>query len=450
MTSMKEQAVSKKGSTTRVFRFWNSQIQQIHKGGSAVLWYKVRLFFGVLLGAILSFPFVILLRLLKPIVHVRLGSIRSDRIGHMAPESELYLCRKDAGLDKNNTVDIFFHVGMDDSLRLKKRDFSSPICNQQLKKMWDRRLRVFQLACWPDWLNNIIPGGEDHVIPQIDNRDRDGLLEQFPVHITFNEKEEEKGRELLKEMGISQKDSFICFHSRDFSYLANQYSDFDWQYQSYRDSNIEHYLPAVKELSRRGHFALRMGTLVEKKFDIREDKVIDYATSDQHSDFMDIYLLSKCRFFLCSCAGISGVPMLFRRPIAFVNFTPIEYAWTWAKQDMLIPKKLWLKNEKRLLTFREMIDSGLGRCLDGRVYEKEGIELVENTPEEIKDLVVEMEERLTGTWQTSAEDESLQQRFWSLFQNNDLQSRGKVSRIGANFLKQNKQLLDNNVNAIKI
>lgn len=52
-----------------------------------------------------------------------------------------------------------------------------------------------------------------------------------------------------------------------------------------------------------------------------------------------------------------------------------------------------------------------------------------------------MDERLKGMWQTTEEDEELQRRFWSLFKPSEL-NRVFRSRIGAEFLRQNRELLD--------
>ena len=65
---------------------------------------------------------------------------------------------------------------------------------------------------------------------------------------------------------------------------------------------------------------------------------------------------------------------------------------------------------------------------------------MENTPEEITALAVEMDERLKGTWQTAEEDEELQRRFWALFKPGALQG-AFLSRIGTEFLHQNRELL---------
>ena len=93
------------------------------------------------------------------------------------------------------------------------------------------------------------------------------------------------------------------------------------------------------------------------------------------------------------------------------------------------------------MTFREILDSGVGRFAEQEQYDRLGLEPVHNKPEEIRALAIEMDERLNGTWSTSEEDEKLQQRFWSLFRTSDLNGVF-LSRIGAKFLRQNRELLD--------
>jgi hypothetical protein len=68
-----------------------------------------------------------------------------------------------------------------------------------------------------------------------------------------------------------------------------------------------------------------------------------------------------------------------------------------------------------------------------------GLEGIENTPEEISAVTIEMDERLNGTWETTEEDEELQQKFWTLFGPNKLKSSDL--RIGAEFLRQHRERL---------
>ena len=57
------------------------------------------------------------------------------------------------------------------------------------------------------------------------------------------------------------------------------------------------------------------------------------------------------------------------------------------------------------------------------------------------DLAMEMNQRLDGKWVTTPQDEILQQKFKSLF-HTDPHCYGFPSRIGAQFLRENKDLLD--------
>jgi putative glycosyltransferase (TIGR04372 family) len=242
-------------------------------------------------------------------------------------------------------------------------------------------------------------------------------------------------------MGVPDGALFVCFHARDPLYLESIYPKSNCHYHDYRDSNIHSYAIAAEELTKRGYYAVRMGAVVKEELRLSNPCIIDYPNNGHRSDFMDIYLGAKCTFFITSGTGIDAIPEIFRRPLVVVNYVPLEFVRSWNASHITIFKKHWLRTEHRFMTFREILESGAGRFLLSEQYEQCGIELIENTPEEITALAIEMDERLKGKWQTTEEDEILQQRFWALYKPSEL--HGKiVSRIGAEFLRQNSALLD--------
>ncbi|MFQ6618950.1 MAG: TIGR04372 family glycosyltransferase, partial [Fidelibacterota bacterium] len=83
---------------------------------------------------------------------------------------------------------------------------------------------------------------------------------------------------------------------------------------------------------------------------------------------------------------------------------------------IFIPKKIWSTEEKRFLTFREILESGVGGYFFSEQYIQAGLEAVENNAEEILDLAKEMNERLNGNFEYTEEDEELQNKFHSLYQ----------------------------------
>lgn len=341
-------------------------------------------------------------------------------------------------MQDSRAIDIFYYGS-----------YASDPCNRQLKRMFDRKLNVSQIAHSVDWVNRRVPGGGAHVVPRhrrdlYHDRDPQGLYEQTSCHLSFTEEEERFGQQSLGEIGIPNGAAFVCFHSRDDAYLdtfaPRAEGTVGWQYHDYRNSDVRNYLPAAEELTQRGHFAIRMGAAVNQPLDSTDPMIIDYATRFR-TDFLDIYLGAKCRFFVCDTAGIYGVPRIFRRPLCWVNYVPLEHVHSWSATDLFIPKKLWLGEEGRFMTFREILDTDTGRLLRSEDYAQRHIEVVESTSEEITAVTVEMDERLNETWHANKDDEKLQKRFWSLFERSVL--HGKVeSRIGAEFLRQNQDLLE--------
>jgi putative glycosyltransferase (TIGR04372 family) len=373
-----------------------------------------------------AIPLILAVRVLRPLITIRFGSIDSSRLGHFAFHTEIYLCNRDAGLDNNQTYDIFY--------------YDRSVCNQQLKIMWDRLLHINSLSKYLQLVNRCLPGHEPHEINLTTARDVLGLFERIPAHLNFTAEEEEQGQKALREMGIPEGAPFICFHNRDSVYLSTVSPHIEWNYHDYRDSSIYNFIPAMEELTSRGYYAIRMGAFVKEEIASTNPMLIDYSTK-YRNDFMDIFLTAKCYFYIGDPCGLHTLPTIFRRPFATTNSIQFEHLISWFPNKLLILKKLFLRKENRLMTFREIIESNVGKFDNTLQFEEAGIEIISNTPEEITDLAIEMDERLKGTWQASEEDEWLQKRFWSFFNNSEL--HGKiVSRAGAEFLRQNRALLD--------
>jgi len=383
-------------------------------------------------------PVALLMRLLRPLLLVRVSPLVSSRIGHFAADTELYLCQRDAGWHGKRTLDIFYSP--------------PPVSNRQLNKMWGRVMPVSFLARPLDMVSRRLPGADRHSVPMPSDKDVHGLLVQGPAHLAFTSKEETQGFSQLRSLGMPSEAPFICFYARDAAYLDLTHPDKSWEYHDYRDSCIYKYLPAVEEMTRRGYFAVRMGAIVKEALNTDNPMIIDYA-AEARTDFLDIYLSAKCRLFLGDTGGLIAVPRIFRRPMVYANLVPLGEVCllTCASDSLFIPKKHWHREDTRFLSFREIVQSGkdvdrpnkrsgLNRFLETEMFEKFGIDLVENSPEEIAAVTIEMDERLKGTWVTTDEDEQLQSRFWSLFKTGEL--HGVIrSRIGAEFLRQNRELL---------
>ena len=168
-------------------------------------------------------------------------------------------------------------------------------------------------------------------------------------------------------------------------------------------------------MTRRGCYAVRLGAKVNDKVKSVNPKVIDYASNGMRTDFLDIYLSAKCRFILCSDTGMSLPAEVFKRPLVFVNWTiPLRVPVN-VDHGLVIIKKFYIKDQERYMSFSEIIKFEFGGRDTNEILASLNLELIENTPEEIRDVSIEMDKRLAGTWETTDADEELQDKFWSLF-----------------------------------
>jgi len=408
----------------RFLAFLRGQLAQIRRGGIAVLWRKAT----YVLAPLPFLPLVLLIRVLHPWISIRFGLLISYRIGHFSTNTELYLTQRELTETKRPVLDLFFLDGA--------------VSNQQLKKMWSRTLRISRFARHAYVCNKLLPGKENHIVTLSAAWDVEGILENTRPHISFTTEEEQQGQRELKQLGLPDDTPFVGIHARDSGYLEYAFPSEEpgrWRYNDHRDSSIHSFVPAAEQLAMKGYYVFRTGVAVKEALNSANPRIFDYALNGR-TDFLDIYIGAKCHFFICDTTGMSNIPMIFRRPTAWVNFVPMELAPTWNSKDLFLPKKLWLVDGHRFLTFQEILSSDICRFYTDEKYARLGIEVIDNTREEISSLVLEMEQRLSGTWQTNEEDEELQPRFWALFSPR-YPKRVFRSRIGAEFLRQNQELL---------
>lgn len=353
----------------------------------------------------------------------------SERIGHLAANTELFLRKQHLGQEGRGDAFLFL---------------SDKPANRQLLTMIERRLRIVEFRgarkFYDYALRPCIEGSRFSVLlPFLTNEYYE--FNHAPRQLSFLPEEKIRGDRLLREMGIAQGASFVCFHSRDSAYFEKYPGDRPpegWAYHGYRDCDIRNYLPAAEYLASKNLFAIRMGSVVAKSIRVRHPRVIDYAARFR-SDFGDMFLPGHCKFFLGNTAGLVLISECHDVPVAAANFTPMGYAML-RKDDIFIPKKYRYCSTGRFLTFGEVLEMGADLFCYSEKFAAAGIEPVENSAEEILALATEMDARLDGAWVPEKEDDELQERYRQLF-SPEHRITGYPSRVGTLFLRENKELL---------
>ena len=396
------------------------------------------------LKLILLLPFAAALVLamvaVSPIRRVRLGQIGSARLGHLVTNVEAYLCKIDAGLlaTPPSCINVFFN--------------EEYVCNEEIANQWRRRLLVLPFSRVAYLAARILARSDllskRHLIPKSElsvlGFETERAIHKFRGHLTVSSDIAREGENMLS--GISRGKPLACLHVRDSSYLRHTQPGADYSYHDYRDWRCEDLALVVKELTDRGFFLVRMGAFVDDDFPFNGSNVFDYAKSKFRSDRMDLFLGSRCDLWVGAASGLMDVPFAFRRPLVIVNHVspliPTEPRFSLYADSLWICKKYWSETKARLLSFREIVESGAGGYGRSDQFKANGIRLIDNSPEEIRDATVEMIERLNGNWNATAEDERNQKRLWALWGESAYvhAMQGNV-RVGARFLSANPELL---------
>jgi putative glycosyltransferase (TIGR04372 family) len=195
----------------------------------------------------------------------------------------------------------------------------------------------------------------------------------------------------------------------------------------------------MEALADQGLYVLRMGSIVEKPVNSAHPRVIDYANSEFRSEFGDIFLGANCKFCVSDGLGFFAVPAAFRRPNAYVNYAPFHMFYSSRKCDLGITKIFKDPVSGEVIPLRHLIGRDVARLTRSELIEEAGLKLAANSPEEITQLMTEMNDRIDGTWVSHQDSEKMQEDFWKMFARvigfEGLRIHGEFrSRFGETFL----------------
>jgi putative glycosyltransferase (TIGR04372 family) len=244
--------------------------------------------------------------------------------------------------------------------------------------------------------------------------------------LSLTDSDNERGRQRLQTLGVPAGSWFVSLHVRGGREKS----------RGARDADIATYRMGIESIAMRGGWVINMGDPSTLPLP-HMPHVIDYAHSKTRSDWMDVFLWARCRFFIGIQSGPHVVPPTFGVPCVLTNWSSLGIH-PWFGQDLYILKLHWSESEARHLNFEEVLSSDLGRTESIDYLASRGIRLVDNTPEEINDVVVEMLDRLEGKPNYSEEDEHLQERFDRICISNSYKAN---ARVGRDFLRKWAHLL---------
>ncbi len=361
---------------------------------------------------------------------VRFVALNVHRIGHLAAEYDCHLKAEQLGLVPKHRRIICPPAAQDfanATLLDYWRPFAPVITSKRVRKLIEPVTRhpyvhvdtddyVMTIDGTAFYLNQVLPRWGDQ-----------------PPLLRLSDEHRSRGERGLRDLGVEPGRWYVCIHARTETFAQGED-------QSYRNCDAATFDAAIDAIVERGGIAIRMGDPSMPKMAPRRG-LIDYVHTPLRSDFLDVFLSASCRFFVGSCSGLSCVPVIFGVPIVSVNICPTSHVLAYTHRDLTLPKLIRSNATGRPMTFPELFAGPIADLRFGAQFREAGVTVIDNTREEIFQVVMEMLERVEGTHRDSPDDEALQQRFRSLFHEGNY-TFGGPGRVGADFLRAHRKLLD--------
>ncbi len=291
-----------------------------------------------------------------------------------------------------------------------------------------------------------------------------------PAQLELSGGAHEKGKKLLKQMGIEDGADYICIHARDNYYTDTfQKRDPYWHENDFRDCCIKNYMKAAEFLADKGIYVILMGDRHSPPVHSDHPGIIDYAHKYK-SDFADVYLPATCKFFLGNTSAVYLLSSIFNVPVAYANMVPMGESGR-KRNDIYILKKVFNENTGRFIRFTDLKkvekdlfsdrlhhserkayildrnNSLLYSRLDRdqlEILKQNRIQICENSPDEILWLAKEMNERIDGVFEEKQDFHSIQKKHLSLFgPDHPFSIDPPPSSICYDFVKNNIALWEN-------
>ena len=189
---------------------------------------------------------------------------------------------------------------------------------------------------------------------------------------------------LCQELEITPFE-YVCIYSREDAYLNERFSNIDWSYHKFRNSDINKkklisdYIVNDQKIS-----VIRVGSKVNNKLNwasksdnSKNPKIVDYSRSKYQSDKNDIDIIAGAKLFVCDGGGVSIVAHASKRNLIGINSVPIGIS-IFGNIPMIIPALIRRISDNSYLSFKEIVENGLAFTNNGFEYEKMGYYVEEN------------------------------------------------------------------------
>jgi len=261
----------------------------------------------------------------------------------------------------------------------------------------------FFFARFPYDINSILRGKNNADINSQGFKNLIHIYQSYPKCTEIPPSDVNKAWQILSTLGINKTDKLVCLHIRDSAYLSSVMTNHDFSYHDFRDARIESYQKAIEYLIAKGYKVVRIGANTNQCLEINNPNYFDFCTQrdEVHGDFLEVFMLDVCQFFIANFGGPYGVAAMLDTPTLVLNGAPIQQPYM--KYGRFIPKRLFQGDEEVNLLdvcagkpLSEDNQTPIHLSFNAPEFEQYGYRYVDNSEEEIYESVVEFEGKINN------------------------------------------------------
>ena len=320
------------------------------------------------------------LRLIRPLVEVRIMVVAFHKYGHLALEPELALLEIESELARRGKK--FPRIITWWSFGPKKLR-----ANPYLVDKWKEVLSA--KPSW--WLDALIRVGRQLPflslpVPTLSIQKPMQQLSKTDPRLQFSSQERSAASRELAVLGIDVSKAFVCLVVRDDGHYGDVVSSENPDCLS-ANFDVEQFVLASKELVAMGYQVIRMGAGKEKPMLSLSPGIFDYAKSAVRSPFLDVYLAANCAFAVSTQTGPDAVSLLFRRPVCFIDISVFSQFFFGTNLAFWNPCSL--RKDDVMISLRDIVTSDKVWAKYAYILREQGIDGVRLTSEEVAESVRE-------------------------------------------------------------
>ena len=202
-----------------------------------------------------------------------------------------------------------------------------------------------------------------------------------PVRLALPDAVRERGHAQLRAIGIDPLAPFAFFHVR-----TNQYQT-GGESHVHRTTSVAPYLPSIRRLLGAGYQVVRIGEAGLDPEDWSADGYVSLPDAlpglAPQERAVDLAVLADAAFGTAQNSGPIWVAAAFGTPSLRTN-TPYEHLNLPYNRDLTLFKRYRLQGSNTQLGYADILDRRIPAVLRDREFSERGIELIENTSEEIE------------------------------------------------------------------